>query len=750
MITRFATLFSRLAALVAITALMTACGGGGGGGGGGFIDGPGDGGTEDAYFLTLTLEDADGNPTNTVSTSRPMTLRVKVSRRSANGAAISDALVSAQADLGTLTPATALSNSEGFAVFTLEAGSDRGAGAITASVTNDDGVETTQTLNYQVGSPGLRLGHFEDGLFIENEIGVNPGTDLVYRGSAELFVDIVDENGERVTSTESVTLRSNCLATGKAELDPASPLETSTGSATTTFTAIDCAGDDEITATLSGSSGTAFVTLSIGSPRANSLTFVSADPDLIVLKGTGGGANRQESSIVTFRVVDSSNNPLPDVDVNFSLTTSIGGLALTPSSDTSDDDGLVQVTLLSGDVATAVRVIASVLAGDGTGQTLSTVSDILTVSTGLPDQNSISLSVTEGFVVENGFSVDGIERTINVRMADKFNNPVPDGTSAVFTTEYGSIDPSCTTTNGGCSVTWRSQAPRYPTLPDTRNAVITIDSTGPVVGDLGPVRGGRSTILVTAIGEESFIDRNGNGIMDEAEQDLFDNLPEAFIDHNENGLFDPARAACEGSSSIACISGAEEIFVDFNNDNRYNSNTNPAWYNGLLCPPEGDGVWCSRSLLNVRASTTLILSAGEAFGWFFDLTRNGSSVTSVSEGNNYFFNIADIFNNRPPADSTITVEAEGGCILASQEEVTVPNNTSYGAFSVPVSISTESGDNEGSQSPVGCPTETGRGTITITLNLQEGTSPAPATYNCSWVNNAPAPAQADPNNPTCN
>ena len=295
---------------------------------------------------------------------------------------------------------------------------------------------------------------------------------------------------------------------------------------------------------------------------------------------------------------------------------------------------------------------------------MSSVSDILTVSTGLPDQNSISLSVTEGFVVEDGFTKDGIERTLTVRMADKFNNPVPDGTAAVFTTEYGWIQPSCKTTDGACAVTWSSQAPRFPTLTGTQ-FVRTIFSpgyscpgfnttSGPCPNDLGYTRGGRSTVLVTAVGEESFIDRNGNGIMDEDEKDLFSNLPEAFLDNNEDNIFNPAAPACQGTgaSSRQCIAGQEEIFVDFNDNGQFDLNNNPAVYNGLLCPIEGDGVWCSRTLLNVRTATVLILS--DPSEWYMSLFRGATKVTgTIWNGGVYTVAVSDLYNNRPPAGSTI-------------------------------------------------------------------------------------------------
>jgi hypothetical protein len=157
--------------------------------------------------------------------------------------------------------------------------------------------------------------------------------------------------------------------------------------------------------------------------------------------------------------------------------------------------------------------------------------------------------------------------------------------------------------------------------------------------------------------------------MDEAEKDLFENLPEAFIDHNEDGVFTPDLDSCKGgSNSSQCIAGEEEIFFDYNNNQTYDRNDNPAVYNGLLCPPEGDGNWCSRSLVEVRDDAVVIL------------------------GGNYIINVVgtqgflgDQFNNPPPAGTTITLKENDGCELISGEtSITVPTlffNGAYG-FSV--------------------------------------------------------------------
>ena len=87
------------------------------------------------------------------------------------------------------------------------------------------------------------------------------------------------------------------------------------------------------------------------------------------------------------------------------------------------------------------------------------VSDILSVSTGLPDQNSFSLSL-ENHAPES-LNIDGVQVAATVRLADHFNNAVPDGTAIYFTTEGGAIRDaetgavgSCLTVGSKCTLTW--------------------------------------------------------------------------------------------------------------------------------------------------------------------------------------------------------------------------------------------------------------------------------------------------------
>lgn len=701
MINRGATLLGRMASLFMLVAFLTACGGGGGGGGG-FL--PGSGNQEDDLELSLALSllTPDGQPTNSVTAAQPATLLVHVTEGIANsgddaqpGRNVANVVVKATTDLATIDPpsGSALTDENGVATFRLIAGDLRGAGLVTVSA-ELNGNSEEKTLGFQVGDSGLRLGYFDtDGSFVEGQIFVEPTSTLAAGGNAQLSVVAVDANGNRVTTAESVIFGSGCISGQQATINPPDGSVTINGKASTLYTAAGCAGLDQITASTPGANSQATATINVAAPTTNAIRFDSAEPSLIVLRGTGG-VGRDETSEVSFTIVDGSGSPLQGVTVNFDLTTDVGGVELSTPSALSNGEGQVKVTVQAGDVATVARVIATVT--NENGEVVSTLSDQLTITTGLPDQNSISLAVggcsgEETFVVDGAFNIDGLCRELTVSMADKFNNPVVDGTAAVFTTEYGSIVGNCETENGVCSVEWRSQEPRLPTLSDD-DFVKRIDDSdyncpshnadeGPCPDDLGYIRGGRSTILVHAIGEESFIDRNGNGIFDQDEAGLFQNLPEAFLDNNEDGVYTPGLPACISSpmGSAQCRAGVEEIFIDFDADETYDNNDDPAVYNGLLCPPEGDGVWCSRELIHVRDDAVITL--GDAPNFSFLLVNGRNPATKTREDNVYTGYIADTFNNPPPTGSEISLKAEGNCEIVGPTDFEVLNTASrIGAY----------------------------------------------------------------------
>lgn len=349
----------------------------------------------------------------------------------------------------------------------------------------------------------------------------------------------------------------------------------------------------------------------------NSIAFISASPDVITLKGMGG-AGRSEASIITFEVRDSAGQPLVGQTVDFSLNTSIGGLTITPATAVSNSSGRVQTIVNSGTIATPIRVTATVR---GSSPAISTQSDQLVVSTGIPDQDSLSISISN-FNVE-GLEFDGETTTVTARLADHFNNPVPDGTAIYFTTEGGSIQPSCTTVNGACSVLWTSQAPR-------------------------PVNG-LVTILAYAVGEESFIDLNGNGLADVGE---FTDLAEAFRDDNLDG-----------------VRQLSETFIDFDADSNYDSPD--GIYNGVLRSPSVTGP----QTLHIFENSGIIMSGSTAV-----ITFSASPINVPASGTNVTIRVRDVNNNIMPAGTTIVVTTTNGQLVGSASG-TVTNAYAPNSFS---------------------------------------------------------------------
>lgn len=233
------------------------------------------------------------------------------------------------------------------------------------------------------------------------------------------------------------------------------------------------------------------------------MEFVSATPNRIALKSTGG-AGLSELSVVTFKLVGTDGLPLANQTVNFSINNSIGGINIEPASAVTGFDGVVSTSVHSGTVPTSVRITAEASIVDGAETNIvSTQSANLAVGVGMPDQNSMSLSLST-FAPE-AWSYDGEEVDVTIRLGDHFNNFVPDGTTVYFTTEGGVIDPSCETVDSACSVKWVSSDPR----PSDH----------------------RVTILATTLGSESFQDTDSDGVYS-----LNDGEP--FTDSNYNGIYD--------------------------------------------------------------------------------------------------------------------------------------------------------------------------------------------------------------------
>jgi len=237
----------------------------------------------------------------------------------------------------------------------------------------------------------------------------------------------------------------------------------------------------------------------------------------------------------------------------------------------------------------------------------STQSSSLEVSTGIPTTNSFSVAPT--CPNADAWTTDGVSIPITVRLSDRYNNPVPDGTSIAFTAEGGKIAPSCKTTTTGtesgvCTVNWTSQNPR-PT-------------------------NGRVTILATALGEDSFVDINGNGFFDTGES--FVDRGEPFEDDDESGTYNSG-----------------EPFLDFTGNQAYDATYGS--FKGITCTGVTSSSTCTLITVAIGGQALVVMSSHAA-------TITGPASTAASAAGqtvNLQYVVKDINGNAMPQGTTITV-----------------------------------------------------------------------------------------------
>lgn len=572
--------------------------------------------TDTSFTSTVELLDGTGGETRTISEGKPGTLKVTVTTKS--GAVAGNQFLTVTTSKGSFlnSDGTAITNASGVAEFTLVADGANGAGTIDVAV-GDSTLDTP--FAFQIGVPAsIKLGAFIDGIFQEGVLlsSIASGEKLSIGGTATLTAALALLDGPvyvPYTGAADVTFSTLCST---AVVDQT--VATENGVAATTYRGDGCvSGSDTVTATASiaGSSLSASLDLLLARPGVGSITFDSAVPEHLALTGT---SNTQLPTIstITFTVKDEAGNPVPNELVNFTLSTSVGGISLSPLSAETNSEGKVLVTISSGSVPTSVRVHATV-----NDSQIATVSSNLVISTGLADQNSFSISANP-FNPE-AWGVDGVPVDVTVRAADHFNNPVPDGTRIYFTTEGGVIDPTCSTVNGACSVEWRSQNPR-------------------------PANG-RVTVLATALGEESFIDANGSGRY-ESSADIFnadDDMDEAFVDADEDG-----------------VRGDDEEFMDYNKDLLFTEKN--GMYNGTLCISG-----CSEELIHVRESIVLSMSGSAASIDIFptQIVFDTPTLYEVT------VTVSDVNGNSMPVGTTIALTAPGNGTIEGESSFEVQNNT---------------------------------------------------------------------------
>ena len=635
--------------------------------------------------IILTGKNEQGD--TVVRFSADETLQLEAELTDENGVLLKDHIITFNAERGSLNSPSALTGDDGKAQVTLSATQlDLGAAVATASA-EVNGSTIIKRMNYEITESGsvdvvaTGLGYFkDDGTFVPDEIGLSLEQNadknfyLSAGGTMGLSVTVVGVGNTPITTPIPVTFSSACHNSGTANLD--TTVTTINGTALATYEDVSCAtangNQDVIVATITVNSVnlTATTTVNLLPERVGSISFISAQPENIVLRGTGG-QGKQETSTLTFSVNGELGNPLAQQEVTFNLDTDVGGLILDPQTSLTNSQGQVTTRVTAGNVPTAVRVTAST---QSQGKEVRTQSDLLSVNTGLPDQNSMSLSATT-FNPETD-NINGVSVEIVAFMADSFNNPVPDGTTISFTTEGGQIVGDCNTTNGNCRVNWTSANPR------------PIDN--------------RVTVLATAIGHETFFDTNGDNIFDSNDGGpIADNLDNGFgrSGFYPNGFIDHGEAFRDENENGQWDSG--EFFADFNLDGKWNGPdgkfNGPQCQNSIYCVDEAAG---ESTKINVRKALVLALASSEqpkftltrtdmgtiplndnlsyVGGNFVTLTNDpnvtadtqDSSIT-LQEGQSLVFRLAlsDNVNQTLPAGATVNINPSVGSVLGQVNTV---------------------------------------------------------------------------------
>lgn len=497
---------NRWLGLCIVAGALAACGGSGGAGTSPFGAGAGSGGTSGTSSGTVTSNSAGSVvlalSNSTVSASQPATVTAVV--KNAAGSPISGALVTfalsgSSASIGQLSTTSVVTDSNGQAATTLTpaSGANSGAAYVTASADTSAGTLTSKA-TFTVSATNVTLSSV-----------VAAPTSISAYGSAAINITV---SGASTTSPVTLNVSSTCASSGKAVISPAT-LTLTTSSGSVTYQDKACSATDRVNVQIAGTSQQLSADLPVSAPSTQAIQYVSVDNATICLFGTGCPSVAN----VKFKVVDSSGVGKSGVAIGFTLNASVTGAAnLGSTSGTTDSNGEVSVAVSSLTTPTPLRVTATVT---GSSPVISTVSNLLTISGGLPvagkseDHTGISFAAEKYSL--NG-NLDGDKSQLTLRLTDRWGQPAIDGTSVTLVSDGGTVVPgNCSTSGGSCTVN------------------LLVSNPQPA--------NGRVHIVAYAAGQEYFVDGSNTGTVNGAQDgtETTDDVPVSVcLDKNENDTCD--------------------------------------------------------------------------------------------------------------------------------------------------------------------------------------------------------------------
>ncbi len=618
-------------------------------------------------FSVVLINEATGSQTDAISEGNPGILQITVTFDS--GKAATGKLVTATPTKGSFSVSadgTDRTDGNGVAEIKLVAvnavgESVTGAGEI--SVQSGE-YEMETPFAFQIGVPdSTSLGAFINDMFIGGMLSssLSPGETLSYGGTALIIADLVDGEGNHFDQPAMVQFTSQCGAT----LTPS--VLTKNGQAVCVYTSNGCSNaQDMVTATVlkGGTDLTAMVSIPLAQEATGSIEFVSVAPSNIAVAGSAT-SSKPENSLVTFRVKDDKGNVMARELVFFSLTTTTGGITVSPLSRETDENGEVTALVKSGTVATSVRVKA--LAQD---TSISTLSGNISIENTPLSESIGSILLTSGSVI---IPADGQNQvTLRATVLNKSGLPIP-AVDVNFSTTLGTLSAATawTRSDGIAEVQLRSTS--------SGTAVITANAYGfltnlainftsgasrnlslePAINNDGTIQAGESIDFHAVLR-----DNNGNTIPNEQ-------INFAFLDTgNASGASLNADSVTTNASGIALVN--------------YTAGDNPGvdWFGATL--NSNQSISNSARMEVIQRTVTvgsMVISANPQ-----EIKADGTGSSAIT------VNITDISGAPVAAGTEITFSTTLGLFSNGGTTFTVKTSDDSGSLTVPLISSLTAGN----------------------------------------------------------
>jgi hypothetical protein len=314
---------------------------------------------------------------------------------------------------------------------------------------------------------------------------ISPGTSVDASGGDTIQVVFLVKDNGGVALTDSnkqnVTFSATGLGGGTPAIYPSSALTDANGKVSVTVSDTTV---ESVTVTATAYDETASQLLSFTALPPANILLESSSPSPPIISISGGGA--QESATITFKVVDTNNNPVVEThEVVFSILAGglNGGESLKRSA-SSTVSGLTSTVINSGTKAGTLQIRAAMK------NDLSINADVtVTITGGLPAGNTMGLSCSPLNI--QGRLTYGLTQSLRVDISDYYSNPVTDGVAVQFQTDFASITGSDVFTDGGTGNASTASATITTSTPDPIDGLVTV--VGQTIG------GSHSKIISLAI-----------------------------------------------------------------------------------------------------------------------------------------------------------------------------------------------------------------------------------------------------------